>query len=191
MAMIPDRALPATDLSDDYIFGGFGRKKGGRLSGLLEREFLPELAGSRRRRSSIEDAFLGFLDPAAGEEYITRGAERIASDVLRPGGVVTEGIRAARGGEIAKGWGTAGSDLSRQEANIVADTLSSTVGSYLGQALPAMYEGAAGRALSAYGLTQEQVQELLNSLYTGLAGAESLGVAKQGQGLLNLGLGPL
>lgn len=168
---------------------GFDREKGGRLAGLLGTEFTNQLGRARTERNRIEQAFMRFLDPSFGEEYVTRGAERIAADVLRPGGVVTEGIRGARGRAIASGFGTQGGDLSRQEANIISEGLRSSIGSHIGAALPGMYEGAAGRAAGAYQLSAEQIQNLIESMYTGLAGAESLALAKD-KGLLGLGLGP-
>jgi hypothetical protein len=166
---------------------GFQKGKGGRLTDLLGQEFLPELDRARKSRSSIETIFSDFLDPTKGEAAVTGGAERIAGDLLRPGGAIPEAIRRARGQSIASGFGTQGGDLSRQESNIVSEGLRSGVGSYLGQALPAMYEGAAGRAAGAYGLTQENALRMLESLYTGLGSAESLNMANQKQGLLGLG----
>lgn len=169
-------------------FAGFGEEEGGRLVDLLQREFLPELERARGRRGKFEDIFTKFLDPRAGEESVSRGAERIALDVLRPGGNVTEAIRSARGRSIASGFGTTGGDLSRQEANIVSEGLRSSVGSFVGQSLPALFEGAAGRAERARSLSQQQVVDLIESLFTGLAGAESLRLADEAQDDKFLGL---
>ena len=169
----------------------FDWEKGGRLAALLGKEFVPELGRAKGRRSQISDMFMGFLDPQRGEQYVTRGAERIGADVLRAGGPITEAIRRARGGAISSGFGTQGGDLSRQEANIVTEGLRSSVGSFIGQSLPGMYEGAAGRATQAYGITQQQVPDLMESLFTGLGGAESLRLAQKKKGLFGLGLGPL
>jgi hypothetical protein len=171
------------NLSDSYIFGGFDQKQGGRLSGLVQREFLPEVTLARRQRSQIEDAFYNTLDPANAEAYVTAGAERMASDLLRPGGQVQQQISALRGGETGRGWGTQSGVLSRQENQALSTALNSTVGAYLGQAAPAMWEGAAGRTAGAYQLTQERVRDLLESLYTGLSGAESLRLAQIQPGL--------
>ena len=169
----------------------FDWERGGRLAALLGREFVPELDRARRRRGQISDRFMGFLDPQRGERYVTEGAERIGADVLRAGGPITEAIRRARGGAIGSGFGTQGGDLSSQEANVVTEGLRSSVGSFIGQALPGMYEGAAGRATQAYGITQQQVPDLMESLFTGLGSAESLRLAQKKKGLFGLGLGPL
>ena len=158
----------------------FDWKKGGRLAEFLGKEFQPELGKARERRSRVSDAFMGFLDPERGEKYVTEGAERIGADVLRAGGPITEAIRRARGGAIGSGFGTEGGDLSSQEANVVTEGLRSSVGAHIGAALPGMYEGAAGRATQAYGITQQQVTDLMESMFTGLGGAESLRLAQPG-----------
>ncbi len=169
----------------------FDWERGGRLATLLGQEFVPELGRAKGRRSKFEGLFEGFLDPSRGEEFVTRGAERIGADVLRAGGPITEAIRRARGGAIGSGFGTQGGDLSRQESNIVTEGLRSSVGSFIGQALPGMYEGAAGRATQAFGVTQQQPVDLMESLFTGLGSAESLRLAQKKKGLFGLGLGPL
>ncbi len=173
------------------FLSGFEEKKGGRLADLLGEEFLPELRESRGRRSRVEDAFMGFLDPSKGERFVTEGAERIGADVLRAGGPITEAIRRARGGAISSGFGTQGGDLSGQEANVVTEGLRSSVGSFIGQSLPGLFEGAAGRATQAFGITQQQVTDLMESLFTGVGSAESLRIAQPKKGLFGLGLGPL
>lgn len=181
----------------DSTFGSRGKReplefgKGGRLSEFLGEEFVPELDRARGRRSRVEDAFFGFLDPRAGERFVTEGAERIGTDVLRAGGPVTEAIRRARGGAIGSGFGTQGGDLSRSESQIVNQGLRSSVGSFIGQSLPRLFEGAAGRATQAFGITQGQVSGLLESIFTGLGSAESLRLAQPKKGLFGLGLGPL
>ncbi len=157
---------------------GFDEKKGGRLADLLGQEFVPELGRAKGRRRQISDVFQQFLDPNAGAKFVTQGAERIGADVLRAGGPITEAIRRARGGAISSGFGTQGGDLSRQESNIVSEGLRSSVGSFVGQALPGLYEGAAGRATQAYGISQQQVTDLMESLFTGIGGAESLRLAQ-------------
>ena len=169
----------------------FDWERGGRLAALLGKEFVPELGRAKGRRNQVSDMFMGFLDPRGGERYVTEGAERISADVLRPGGSVTEAIRRARGGSISSGFGTQGGDLSRSEANIVSEGLRSSVGSFVGQSLPGLYEGAGGRATQAYGITQQQVPDLMESLFTGLGSAESLRLAQKKKGLFGLGLGPL
>lgn len=170
---------------------GFDREKGGRFADLLGEEFIPELDLAKKRRSRVEEAFFGFLDPSAGERFVTEGAERIGTDVLRAGGPVTEAIRRARGQSIGSGFGTTGGDLSRSEANIVTEGLRSSVGSFIGQSLPGLYEGAGARATQAFGITQQQVSDRGESLFTGLGAAESLRLAQPKRGLFGLGLGPL
>lgn len=181
----------------DPTFGSRGKRepfefeKGGRLAEFVGEEFIPEVGRARKRRSRVEDAFFGFLDPSAGERFVTEGAERIGADVLRAGGPVTEAIRRARGQSIGSGFGTEGGDLSRSEANIVTEGLRSSVGSFIGRSLPGLFEGAAGRATQAFGITQGQVPSLLESAFTGLGSAESLRLAQPKKGLFGLGLGPL
>ncbi len=177
--------------SNPSFLSGFDEEKGGRLADLLRGEFLPELGRSREQRSRISNAFMGFLDPNRGVDFVTEGAERIGTDVLRAGGPVTEAIRRARGGAIGSGFGTEGGDLSGQEANIVTEGLRSSVGSFIGQSLPGLFEGAAGRATQAFGISQGQVTDLLESLFTGLGSAENLRLAQPKKGLFGLGLGPL
>jgi len=157
-----------------------GRKGVEALQGTLDEFLYPEYLGSQRRRGKIEQAFLPTLDPRQGVSFVTQGAERIIGDLLRPGGEVTEGIRRARGQAISSGFGTEGGDLSRQESSLIADALRSGVGAFIGQGLPGLYEGAAGRGLSAYGLTQQLAQENAQSLFTGQAGIEALRQSKGG-----------
>jgi hypothetical protein len=183
------RGTPAstTTPSTDYLFGGFDRNKGGRLAGYTEKYIVPEIGTAQKRRSQIESTFLGFLDPAAGERYVTEGANRIVENLLQPGGAAAEGVRAVRGQSVARGWGTQGGDLSRQETKYLGDLLGGATSAYIGQALPGLYEGAAGRAAGAYGLTMQELQDWINSGYTGLAGAESLKLSQPKKGLLGLG----
>ncbi len=165
---------------------GFEEDKGGRLAGVLGEELIPELDESKKRRSRIEDIFFKTLDPRNQEESINRGAERIALDVLRPGGEVTEAIRSARGQSINSGFGTQGGDLSRQEATIVSEGLRSSVGRFVGEALPELSEGAANRAAQGAALSREEVIRLIESLFTGVAGAESLKLANDDGGFLGI-----
>ena len=170
----------------DDIFRSTGRrepfdwKKGGRLAEYLGREFGPELGRARKRRDRMSNTFMGFLDPERGEQYVTEGAERIGTDVLRAGGPIQDAIRRARGGAIGGGFGTQGGDLSSQENRAITEGLRSSVGAHVGAALPGMYEGAAGRATQAYGITQQQPIDLMESMFTGLGGAESLRLAQPG-----------
>ena len=159
---------------------------GQRLSGLLEQEFVPELARSRRRRGASEERLTQFLDPERGERSVTEGANRIASDVLRPGGEIADSIRRLRGGSIRSGFGTQGGDTSRQESQIISRGLRSSVGSFIGQSLPGLFEGAATRTANLQREDADRAQGGLESLFTGLGSAESLRLASRRQKIFGI-----
>ncbi len=165
---------------------GFDQNRGGRLAGVLEEEFVPELERARGRRARSEERLDPFLDPASGERFVTEGAERIASDVLRPGGEIAGSIRSLRGGAIASGFGTTGGDTSRQEAQIINRGLRSSVGAFIGQSLPGLFEGAAGRTADVQRQDADRSQSFLESLFTGLGSAESLRLASQRQKIFGI-----
>ena len=181
--------LPPTGGRDGSYLSGFPGGGGGggrRLAGVVEAEFRPELERARGRRGEAERRLDPFLDPAGGARFVTEGAERIASDVLRPGGEVAGAIRGLRGGAIRSGFGTTGADTSRQEAQIISRGLRSSVGSFIGQALPGLYEGAAGRTADLQQQEADRSQDYLESLYTGYAGAESLRLAERRQKIFGI-----
>ena len=170
------RSKEADQMSLGVAKGNTGRKA---MQGVLDDYFLPDYFKQKQRSGAIEEAFMPTLDPETGLDFVQRGGEKIIADVFRPGGMATEAIRRARGGAIQTGFGTSGGDLSSQENRASMDAINSTFGAYMGQAMPGLYEGAAGRATQAYGISQNLEWDKLQSLFTGQGGVEQLGMAEK------------
>lgn len=165
--------------------GGYNAGEGADRLGSILNDFQPDMR-DRFRRRVVEGAFYNSLDPNNALGFLNQGAERVAADALRPGGSITEAIRGARGQSIGSGFGTDGGVLSRQENNVVNEGLRSSVGSYIGQSLPGIYEGAANRAAGGFEMDLEDRRRLLEGRFTGQAAIESLRQSNARRGFLGI-----
>lgn len=174
----------------EYMYGG---RRG--MVGIANDMFLPEIGYQRGIRKQVTPGFLQQAStPGALYGAAATAAEGVSRELFRPGGVVSEGITAARTGQrgIRGGFepmGGEGAELGvlrsatdqvanafAQQAGQLENTRFSVYGGFASQA-----QGGVGQAIADYA--------------TQRSGAEQFELARRGSqrrgGLLGLGLGPL
>jgi len=165
---------------------GLGRGGSLGLRDILTKYFLPEFERLKSRRGGIEDAFLqqastpGSLYGAASE-----AASGTARQLFAPGGEVQKLIGGARGRAIGQGFAPDAAEgaergILQSATNRVADTFA-TQAAGLEQARFAGFAGFTSDQSAA-------LRDLIESIFTGTASAEQLGLAKKAQRSKFLGI---
>lgn len=161
---------PTSNHSEDLGGGGSSG-----LRDILEKYFLPAL-NRQKGMSSIEDAFLSQTEqPGALFGAAKTSAEGYANQLFAPGGQIASMIGSARGDIINKGFAPSSADsgvnnILRAGTKQVADKFSENAG----QLEQTRYGALAG----AYGQREQNMKDLIESLFTGVASAEQLNIAK-------------
>lgn len=144
------------------------------LRDILQNYFLPELSRARSRRQPIEQAFAEqSLTPGALYEGAATAARGKAQELFAPGGEVATMIGRARGKSIGQGFDP-GSAMG--DENVILRGATDTVGRTFAQNAAALEAKRADMLTASYG--QNDVRDLIESLFTGVGSAEQLNLAK-------------
>lgn len=158
-------------LPNDPLGGGGS----GGLRDIVRQYFLPQLE-RLRGQSGISDAFLGQVqEPGALFGAASEAASGTARQLFAPGGEVATMIGRARGQSINQGFNpeaAAGgeNEILRGATQRVADTFATQAGG--------LEQTRIGALSQAYGLREQQMMELIESIFTGVGSAEQLNLAK-------------
>lgn len=146
------------------------------LRDLLRRYFLPEFESANRTRSPIEGAFLEqTLEPGALYEAASTAATGKANELFKAGGQVSQLINRARGGAIQRGFNP---ESAFGDENVILRGATDTVANTFAQNAAAL-EGQRYSALTGtYGDANKRIQELIESIFTGVGSAEQLNLAR-------------
>jgi len=169
---------------------GTGGERG--LREIAQYQFLPELERARRQRVPIEEAFLGqALQPGALFGAAQTAATGYARQLFAPGGEVAGLVSRARGRSISQGFEPSAAEGTERT---ILQGATGRVGDVFAQQAGQLEAQRFGALSGAFGEAGAGVRDLLESLFTGVASAEQLGIARKAgkkKGLFGLGIGPL
>lgn len=148
----------------------------GGLRFLVEKYFLPRLTGQEAAGGKISDAFLGQVTtPGADFGEAQKAAEGYAGQLFAPGGQVASMIQQVRGGAIQRGFDPSAAEGGERG---VLQQATGQVGNFFAQQAGQLEAQRLGAITSTYQSQNQMINDLLESLYTGVAGAEQLKLAK-------------
>jgi len=163
------------------------------LFNLLKGFQMPELGYQSGLRNPITKTFMDYIQggPGGAMASASKAAEGYASDLFRPGGQIQKSILGSLGGMAGKGFQPGGAE--GQVNTIQREGVRDVSNFFTSQAVPLAQQW--GNIMSGgFGQINQNVEDLINSLFTGGANILQLGMAKKSQpkgGLLGLGIGPL
>ena len=102
-------------------------------------------------------------------------AEGTAADLFQPGGQVAQAIAKARGQAIGSGWAPSAAGGSERG---ILDAATKQVSNVFAQQAGALEQTRFGALAGAYNQSGQNIQSLLESLFTGVSSADQLNLAK-------------
>ncbi len=146
------------------------------LRDIIGQYFLPELKSRQGTRGGIESAFLKqSTEPGALFGAANTAAEGYAKQLFAPGGEIASLISQVRGKSISRGFDPSAAE--GPERNILNQGVGQ-VGNFFAQQAGGLEQARFGGLAQSYFSGQQGISDLLESLYTGVAGAEQLQLAK-------------
>jgi hypothetical protein len=147
------------------------------LRDIVSKYFLPRLKGQQEAEGKIQGAVLDqLLTPGKNFGEAQRAAEGYANELFAPGGQVASLISRARGGSVSRGFDPT-ADVGGGERGILGQA-SSSVGNFFAQQAGALEGQRIGALTSTYQSQEQLINDLLESVYSGVAGSEQLQLAK-------------
>src|SRR5512147_2624007 len=142
---------------------------------LVSQYFLPRLKGQEEFGSQINDAFMKSVGtPGANFGEAKKAAEGLAGELFAPGGQVANLISQVRGNAIQRGFDPSAAEGGERG---VLQQATGQVGNYFAQQAGQLEGQRVGALTAGYQTQQQTINDLLESLYTGVAGAEQLQLA--------------
>lgn len=147
-------------------------------------EYLPgEIKYAQEQRGRYQPQFESFLNEDTigfSTDLANRLSESYAQDLFQAGGPIYSAISQARGDTISRGFAPEG---ATGKVDSILRQAAESIGRFgIQQALPVAGDLRARQyalAGSQFGADQNQVAQLISSLFTGYAGAESLRLGEQ------------
>lgn len=148
----------------------------GLLRYITDRFFLPRLNQAAGQEGAISSAFLSQITtPGANFAAAQKAAEGTAQELFQPGGQVANLINQVRGNAIQRGFAPAAAEGGERG---ILQQATNQVGSVFAQQAGALEQQRMGLLGQGYQLNEQTLNDLLESIYSGAAGAEQLGLAK-------------
>jgi hypothetical protein len=163
---------------------GYGGSFG--LRDIVGKYFLPELQNAQRSRSQIQDAFLGqVLNPGSLYDAASTAAKGYAETLFAPGGEVAGLISKARGDAISRGFNPSAGNKSELG---VLNQATQQVGNFFAQQAGGLEQSRFSALAGANQFSNQSVNDLLQSIFTGVASSEQLNLAQSASKPKFLGL---
>lgn len=182
----------ANDFSELPTVNDFTKSAQPDLYGWLRGFQLPELKYQTGLRGPITDTFMNYISggPGGAMGSAKTAAEGYGADLFRVGGPLQSSILRAMGGMAGRGFQPGGAEgqtnaITREGVRDVGNFFSS-------QAVP-LASQYFNTLAGGFGQANQNISELLSSLFTGGANIQQLLMAMRSmpkKGLLGLGLGP-
>lgn len=149
----------------------------GLLRYLVQNLFLPRANQVAGQEGKISDAFLSQIaTPGVNFDAAQKAAEGTAQELFQPGGQVASLINQVRGNAIQRGFAPAAAEGSERG---ILQQATNQVGSVFAQQAGALEQQRMGLLGQGYQLNEQTLNDLLESIYSGAAGAEQLQLAKK------------
>lgn len=163
----------------------------GNLADVIRLLFGPRLAQTIGQVNPITEAFnKQTLEPGALFGAASTAATGAAGELFKAGGAIDTAIKGARGNVIGQGFGPAGAVGNE---NAILQQGVTSVGNIFAQNAGQLESQRYGALAGAYGQGQSSINDLLESIFTGLATQTQSNLAKKQSkkpGLFGLGFGP-
>lgn len=148
------------------------QKQPGNLQDILQSLFMPQFKAAQTRQGPINSAFDStFMTPGANFGAAKTAAEGYGADLFAPGGQIDANIKRARGGAVQSGFNPTAAE---GDTNNILRAGTKAVGTQFAQGATALEGSRMSGLAGAYQGGQQNINDLIESLFTGQANIAQL-----------------
>jgi hypothetical protein len=168
-----------------------GKNAQNTMQNFLRFMFLPYLNQQIGVQGEIGSSFLNQVaTPGADFGAASTAAQGYANQLFKPGGQIANQIRTARGNVTRGGFAPSGAEGAE---NGILNQGVQDVGNMFAQGATGLESQRMNLFSNLYGGTNQNIQDMIQSIFTGYGNEQQLGLAQSSvpkKGLLGLGFGP-